>query len=86
MIKNSTQDTLHQINRLVQAGYDQFDPRGWRAEQLAAACDQRLAPWELAKQLTTPQIRSLDDFDAAYPSLPYFRQAVQQDRVLVYTA
>jgi len=69
MMKNSSQDALQQINRLVQAGYDQFGPGGWHAEELAAACDQWLAAWELVKQLTTPQIRSPEDFDAAYPTL-----------------
>lgn len=67
MIKNSTQATLQEINRLVRAGYDHFDSAGWRSEQLTAACDQWLAAWELVKQLTTAQIRSPEAFDAAYP-------------------
>ena len=66
---SSIQSTLKQINRLVQTGYDQFDPSGWRPAQLAAACDQWLTAWDLVKELAGPEIRSLNDFEAAYPRL-----------------
>ncbi len=70
MMPNTTQDTIREINRLVQAGFDQFDPDGWqRSNEIIAACDHWLQAWELVKQLATPEIRNDDAFHAAYPGL-----------------
>ncbi len=65
----ATQKSIQEINRLVQAGYDQLPNRGRRAEHYSAACDHWLAAWALVKQLSGPTIRTFDDFDAAYPAL-----------------
>ncbi|GAB4431158.1 MAG: hypothetical protein Kow0031_12230 [Anaerolineae bacterium] len=66
---HTTQDTIREINRLVDAGYDQIPDTGWRKEQIIAACDHWLQAWERVKQLATPAMRTDDDFHAAYPAL-----------------
>ncbi len=55
-----------QLDKLVQAGYDQFDTRRRKPEQTIAACDHWLEAWELVKQMTTPAMRTIEAFDEAH--------------------
>ena len=70
-MNNSAKSMIKQINRLVQAGYDQFRSTGRRAEQTIAACDHWLAAWELVKPLAGPNTRTGDEFDTTFPDLSH---------------
>ncbi len=51
------------LDDLMQAGYDQIHNQ----RQSATGCDRWLEAWEIIKQIATPDMRSIDDFDRAYP-------------------
>jgi len=53
-----------QLDDLMQEGYELLERR-----QAAAACDRWLAAWDLVKRMATPEIRTVNDFDDAYPGL-----------------
>ncbi|MFQ5857588.1 MAG: tetratricopeptide repeat protein [Anaerolineae bacterium] len=53
-----------QLDDLMQEGYELLQTR-----QEAPACDRWLEGWELIKQMATPEMRTVDDFDAAYPGM-----------------
>ena len=47
---------------LVDKAYRYLEER-----QVTAACDRWLAAWEIVERLITPEMRSTEDFEAAYP-------------------
>jgi len=51
-----------QMDDLVYEAYEYLEKR-----QSVAACDRWLAAWAIAEQLITPEMRSAEDFKAAYP-------------------
>jgi len=53
-----------QLDDLMQDGYELL-----REGQQAAACDRWLEAWEMIKQMATPQMRTVEAFDDAYPSM-----------------
>jgi hypothetical protein len=53
-----------QLHELVQKGYDLLD-----ASRDAEACDAWLEAWEMVKHTATPEMRSVEAFDAAHPSI-----------------
>lgn len=64
------QDTIQQINQVVQAGFDQFDPDGWyHKTEIMAACDRWLQAWALVKELITPEMRCPEELNATYRDL-----------------
>ena len=67
-IKAGTLPPIHrplskQMEDRVHEGYKYMDTKG----DVASACERWLAAWEIAKQLITPDMRSTEDFEAAYP-------------------
>ncbi len=56
-------DTEEQLDDLMQEGYDLI----YEKRQATSGCDHWLEAWELVKQLATPEMRSTDAFDRAYP-------------------
>ena len=52
------------LHELVQDGYDLLD-----ANRDAEACDAWLEAWEMVKLTATPEIRSVEAFDAAHPGM-----------------
>lgn len=67
----STPQREQQLDQLIRAGYDQFSTRGRQPGQTIAACDHWLEAWELVKQMTTPEIHTVEAFDEAHPGLQY---------------
>jgi hypothetical protein len=65
---NTSQETIREINQLVDAGYNRLKSERLRTEDTIATCDNWLQAWERAKQLATPEMRTYDDFDVAYPA------------------
>jgi tetratricopeptide (TPR) repeat protein len=53
-----------QLDDRMQEGYDLLD-----AKHQAQACDAWLAAWDMIVSLARPEMRSVDDFDRAYPGL-----------------
>ena len=51
------------LSRLLDRGYDRLT-----AGDNTSACDAWLQAWEILKQLITPDIRTCDAFDQAYPT------------------
>ncbi|MCZ7574696.1 MAG: SEC-C metal-binding domain-containing protein [Ardenticatenaceae bacterium] len=52
------------LDDLMQQGYKRL-----RTSETTSACDHWLEAWELIKQLATPEMRTPEDFDAAYPGM-----------------
>ena len=61
-----------QLDRLMQAGYELLENRRTSKDQVQAACDKWLDAWEQVKQMATPDMRTIDAFDYAYPNLTQF--------------
>ena len=59
--------TEQQLNHLIQAGYDRFNPDLRQPGETAATCAAWLEAWELVKQMTPPEVRAVEAFDAAHP-------------------
>ena len=56
-------DPDEKLDDLIQEGYDLI----YEQHQAAAGCDRWLEAWKLVKQMATPKMRSVDDFDRTYP-------------------
>jgi len=56
-------DPDEKLDDLMQEGYTLI----YEQHQEALGCDRWLEAWEIIKQMATPDMRSIDDFDRAYP-------------------
>ncbi len=56
-------DPDEKLDGLMQEGYDLI----YDQQQIATGCDRWLEAWEFIKRLATPDMRSIEDFDRAYP-------------------
>jgi hypothetical protein len=52
------------LDELIQTGYELMS-----MDQTAAGCDQWLLAWEQVKEMVTPDMRTVEAFDEAYPDL-----------------